>query len=94
MVIQMINGMPPYFRAKNDIAIKLILDNGKPEIANEENFSVQLQSFLSRCLIVDIKKRSSAKDLLQHGFLYDMAPRSAIADLVARFNTTIKNRKQ
>lgn len=77
MIIEMIDGEPPYFEMATVDAMKHIMVNGgasdswpreKPPI-KRENVSPHLQEFVHVCLYKEQKYRPTARALLQMGFL-------------------------
>ncbi|XP_076357624.1 serine/threonine-protein kinase Pak-like [Tachypleus tridentatus] len=67
--IEMANGQPPYRQENSDMVFDLISRNGKPNIENKDNLSPVFQDFLDRCLEVDVTKRYTASELLEHPFM-------------------------
>ncbi|NXS13319.1 PAK3 kinase, partial [Neodrepanis coruscans] len=65
MVIEMLEGEPPYFQEIPAKALQLIAANGTPELPNPEELSAALQDFLNCCLQPDEDSRWSAEKLLQ-----------------------------
>lgn len=69
MVIEMIDGEPPYLNDSPLRALFLIASTGKPSVRETARLTPDLTSFLDRCLEVDPDKRASANEVLGHVFL-------------------------
>ncbi|XP_075054698.1 serine/threonine-protein kinase PAK 1 isoform X2 [Mixophyes fleayi] len=82
MAIEMVEGEPPYLNENPLRALYLIATNGTPELQNPEKLSVSFRDFLTRCLEMDVEKRGSAKDLLEHPFLKVAKPLSSLTPLI------------
>jgi p21-activated kinase 1 len=82
LVIEMLEGEPPYLNEAPLRAIYLIAANGKPDIKNIEKVSEDLRNFLDCCLEVNVDKRSTAKDLLAHAFLLDCSKLETLTPLI------------
>lgn len=68
MVIEMIDGEPPYLNEVPLRALYLIATNGTPQIKDPEGLSDNLKAFLNTALAVDPELRSSSTELLQVGY--------------------------
>jgi serine/threonine protein kinase len=84
MMIEMVDGEPPYLDEEPLRALYLIATNGTPKINNKDRISAQLENFIDSCLQVNPAKRPSAQELSEHTFLKLACPTSAVASLLAR----------
>ncbi|XP_035748582.1 serine/threonine-protein kinase PAK 1 [Egretta garzetta] len=91
MAIEMIEGEPPYLNENPLRALYLIATNGTPELQNPEKLSCIFRDFLNRCLEMDVEKRGSAKELLQHQFLKIAKPLSSLTPLIIAAKEAAKN---
>ncbi|XP_071990052.1 serine/threonine-protein kinase PAK 1 isoform X1 [Engystomops pustulosus] len=82
MAIEMVEGEPPYLNENPLRALYLIATNGTPELQEPDKLSVTFKDFLNQCLEMDVEKRGSAKDLLQHPFLKTAQPLSSLTHLI------------
>ncbi|CAF1003024.1 unnamed protein product [Brachionus calyciflorus] len=80
LIIEMIDGEPPYLHETPLKALYLIAANGKPSVKEESKsrLSKELVHFLDRCLEVDPEKRADTKELLAHPFI---AKAGSLSDL-------------
>lgn len=82
MAIEMVEGEPPYLEEEPLKALYLIATNGTPTLKSPEKLTGIFKNFLGRCLEVEVNKRATAEELIQHPFLRLSAPASALAPLV------------
>uniref|UniRef100_A0A3P9ACS1 non-specific serine/threonine protein kinase n=1 Tax=Esox lucius TaxID=8010 RepID=A0A3P9ACS1_ESOLU len=91
MAIEMVEGEPPYLNENPLRALYLIATNGTPELQNPERLTSVFRDFLNRCLEMDVDRRGSAKELLQHSFLKLAKPLSSLSPLIVAAKEAIKN---
>ncbi|KAL0580489.1 hypothetical protein V5O48_001559 [Marasmius crinis-equi] len=92
MAIEMIEGEPPYLNQNPLKALYLIATNGTPKIANPENLSKTFSEYLAATLSVDVDKRPTATDLLQHPFFKLSEPLRTLAPLIKAAREIAKNK--
>lgn len=82
MIMEMVDGEPPFYNEPPIQAMKRIRDMPPPKLQNHSRISPALDNFLSRMLIKDPSKRATARDLLQHPFLQQALPPSSLHPLL------------
>ncbi|PFH50272.1 hypothetical protein AMATHDRAFT_145596 [Amanita thiersii Skay4041] len=92
MAIEMIEGEPPYLNQNPLKALYLIATNGTPQIANPENLSAVFTDYLNKTLEVDVDKRPTATELLQHPFFKLSEPLRTLTPLIKAARELAKNK--
>eukprot|EP01098_Paradermamoeba_levis_P011491 TRINITY_DN4931_c0_g1_i6.p1 TRINITY_DN4931_c0_g1~~TRINITY_DN4931_c0_g1_i6.p1 ORF type:complete len:486 (+),score=143.56 TRINITY_DN4931_c0_g1_i6:131-1588(+) len=69
MVMEMIEGEPPYMEFPPLRALFLITTRGIPDLKEPQKWSPELRNFVSSCLTKEVDKRMNGTDLLKHPFL-------------------------
>ncbi|XP_041831435.1 serine/threonine-protein kinase PAK 6b [Melanotaenia boesemani] len=82
MVVEMVDGEPPYFSDTPISAMKKLRDEEAPTVKNIQRVSPVLKDFLCCMLTRDTQQRSSATDLLEHPFLLQAGPPRCLVPLV------------
>nr|XP_033814616.1 serine/threonine-protein kinase PAK 2 isoform X2 [Geotrypetes seraphini] len=93
MAIEMVEGEPPYLNENPLRALYLIATNGTPELQNPEKLSPLFREFLNHSLEMDVEKRGSARELLQHPFLKLAKPLSSLTPLILAAKEAMKNNR-
>ncbi|XP_012938193.1 serine/threonine-protein kinase PAK 1 [Aplysia californica] len=83
MIIEMLEGEPPYLHETALKAIYRIATKGKPEIKDEHKLSPELKDFIDKCLEVDVEERACATTLLQHPLLEKSMPLATLRPLIS-----------
>lgn len=87
MIVEMVDGEPPFYNEPPIQAMKRIRDMPPPKLQNHSRISPCLDDFLSRMLIKDPSQRATARELLQHPFLQQTLPPSSLKPLISRPTT-------
>uniref|UniRef100_A0A8C4R4F6 non-specific serine/threonine protein kinase n=1 Tax=Eptatretus burgeri TaxID=7764 RepID=A0A8C4R4F6_EPTBU len=82
MVIEMVDGEPPYFNEPPLQAMRNIRDSLPPRMKHGQRVSSLLHSFLERMLDREPARRATAQELLQHAFLQLAGPPACILSLI------------
>ncbi|XP_056336925.1 serine/threonine-protein kinase PAK 6b isoform X2 [Danio aesculapii] len=82
MVVEMVDGEPPYFSETPISAMKRLRDEPPPTARNASKISPVLRDFLDSMLTREPQQRSSASDLLQHPFLLQCSSPRCLIPLV------------
>jgi len=90
MVIEMIDGEPPYLNESPLRALYLIASNGKPQVKEISKLSLDMTSFLDGSLEVDVEKRCSASELLSYSLLTKATDLSSLRDNILAVRETAK----
>lgn len=88
MVIEMIDGEPPFFNEPPLQAMRRIRDMPPPKIKNAHKVSARLQGFLERMLVRDASQRATAFELLQHPFLQNADKPNCLVPLMRNFRNS------
>ncbi|XP_004578491.2 serine/threonine-protein kinase PAK 6 [Ochotona princeps] len=82
MVIEMVDGEPPYFSDSPVQAMKRLRDNPPPKLRNSHKVSPVLRDFLERMLVRDPQERATAQELLDHPFLLQTGMPECLVPLI------------
>ncbi|XP_061651378.1 serine/threonine-protein kinase PAK 6 [Phyllopteryx taeniolatus] len=85
MVVEMVDGEPPYFSETPVAAMKRLRDEPAPTVQNVSQVSPVLKDFLDRMLTRDPLERASATDLLEHPFLLQSGSPHCLVPLVEQY---------
>ncbi|XP_040925534.1 serine/threonine-protein kinase PAK 6b [Betta splendens] len=85
MVVEMVDGEPPYFSETPVTAMKKLRDEPAPSVKNIQRVSPVLKDFLGCMLNRDTLQRSTASHLLQHPFLLQTGSPRCLVPLVEQY---------
>ncbi|XP_059808701.1 serine/threonine-protein kinase PAK 4-like isoform X1 [Hypanus sabinus] len=86
MVMEMVDGEPPYFSENPVEAMKMLRDKPPPRLKQEHKVSPILRDFLSRILIHEVQQRAKPAELLDHFFLLQAGPPDCMVPLIQQCN--------
>lgn len=89
MVLEMIDGEPPYFSEPPLQAMRKLRDMAPPITRTNEEMSPRLLSFLQRTLVHDPAQRASAFELLNHSFIHGTSNSTSLADMMKSFRHSV-----
>ncbi|KAL3238389.1 Serine/threonine-protein kinase CLA4 [Nakaseomyces bracarensis] len=87
MIIEMLEGEPPYINEDPLRALYLIASNGSPRLKDADSVSVVLKRLLGICLVVEVQYRASAAEITEHKFIEKACPVEEIIELVQESKT-------
>ncbi|KAL8598294.1 hypothetical protein ACOMHN_035244 [Nucella lapillus] len=88
MVMEMIDGEPPFFNEPPLQAMRRIRDMPPPKLKNTHRISPRLQGFIDRMLVRDPQQRATAGELLTHPFLREAGPPTCLVPLMRSFRNS------
>ncbi|XP_063803582.1 serine/threonine-protein kinase PAK 6 [Pseudophryne corroboree] len=86
MVIEMVDGEPPYFSDSPVEAMKRLRDSPPPKMRNSHKASPILRDFLERMLIREAAERATAHELLDHFFLLQSGLPECLVPLIQQYH--------
>eukprot|EP01097_Dermamoeba_algensis_P010557 TRINITY_DN7874_c0_g1_i1.p1 TRINITY_DN7874_c0_g1~~TRINITY_DN7874_c0_g1_i1.p1 ORF type:complete len:504 (-),score=143.35 TRINITY_DN7874_c0_g1_i1:224-1735(-) len=93
ILIEMIEGEPPFMELPPLKALFIISTKGVPPLKEKEKYSDELNDFLSQCLQMDAEKRPEAEALIAHPFLKMSCEQPTFAEVV-KFSKKIKEQEE
>uniref|UniRef100_A0A8C5R6S1 non-specific serine/threonine protein kinase n=1 Tax=Leptobrachium leishanense TaxID=445787 RepID=A0A8C5R6S1_9ANUR len=86
MVIEMVDGEPPYFSDSPVQAMKRLRDSPPPKFRNSHKVSPILRDFLERMMIREASERATAQQLLDHFFLLQSGLPECLIPLIQQYH--------
>ncbi|XP_075049186.1 serine/threonine-protein kinase PAK 6 [Mixophyes fleayi] len=86
MVIEMVDGEPPYFSDSPVQAMKRLRDSPPPKMKNSHKASPILRDFLERMLTREAAERATAQELLDHFFLLQSGRPECLVPLIQQYH--------
>jgi len=88
MVMEMVDGEPPFFNEPPLQAMRRIRDMPPPKLKNPQKVSPRLTGFLDKMLVRDPGQRATAAELLHHPFLRQAGPPALLVPLMRQFRNS------
>lgn len=88
MVMEMVDGEPPFFNEPPLQAMRRIRDMPPPKLKNPQKVTPRLQGFLEKMLVRDPAQRATAAELLHHPFLRQSGPSDLLVPLMRQFQNS------
>ncbi|XP_028677264.1 serine/threonine-protein kinase PAK 6 [Erpetoichthys calabaricus] len=85
MVVEMVDGEPPYFSETPVQAMKRLRDQPAPTVKNIQKLSPILKDFLDRMLTRDPLERATATELLEHPFILQSGTPQCLVPLIEQY---------
>lgn len=82
MVVEMVDGEPPFFNEPPLQAMRRVRDFPAPKLKSTHRVSSRLLGFLERMLVRDANVRATAYELLEHPFLLQASSYSCLIPLI------------
>ncbi|XP_053331426.1 serine/threonine-protein kinase PAK 6 [Spea bombifrons] len=86
MVIEMVDGEPPYFSDSPVQAMRKLRDSSPPKLRNSHKASPILRDFLERMLVREVAERATAQELLDHLFLLQSGLPECMVPLIQKYH--------
>ncbi|XP_007537392.1 serine/threonine-protein kinase PAK 6 isoform X2 [Erinaceus europaeus] len=86
MVIEMVDGEPPYFSDSPVQAMKRLRNSPPPRLKNSHKVSPVLRDFLDRMLVRNPQERATAQELLDHPFLLQTGLPECLVPLIQLYH--------
>jgi serine/threonine protein kinase len=91
MLMEMLEGNPPYMQFPPLRALFLITTKGIPPLQNQEKWSADLRDFLARTLEKDVDARPDANALLSHAFLRKACQPNEFSPIIDQARKAVSN---
>jgi len=91
MLMEMLEGEPPYMEFPPLRALFLITTKGIPPLQDQGKWSPQLLDFYSKCLEKEVDKRPGAQELLEHPYLQSACSAADFAPIIEEARTAATN---